>query len=115
MLKRFGRILKENIRSGDLAARLGGDEFALWLEEAEDAGARTKAQELMDSSGRLSERAAAAGIAVTLSIGLAASVPTAGETADQLVARADMAMYQAKHSGKGKYGVADPPAAAADG
>ncbi len=114
VLKRFARILKENSRIGDLAVRLGGDEFALWLEEAEEAGARKKAQALVDSSDQLSERAAAAGIVITLSIGLAATVPTAGETADQLIARADTAMYQAKHSGKGKYCVANPPAPATD-
>ncbi|HET6837930.1 MAG TPA: EAL domain-containing protein [Gemmatimonadales bacterium] len=83
-------------RTADTVARLGGDEFAILIEGA-------------DGSEGLPERLAAAmshpfslsgnQLRVTASIGVASAA--AGESADDLLRNADMAMYAAKRHGKG--------------
>ncbi len=84
-------------RTADTVARLGGDEFAILIEGA-------------DGSEGLPERIAAAmshpfslsgnQLRVTVSIGVASAAP--GESADDLLRNADMAMYSAKRHGKGR-------------
>ena len=106
MLRRFGRILRERSRVGDLAVRLGGDEFALWLEETELDGAKTKAAKLLAAADELSELTNDRAGAVSLSIGIALSNPTAAEPIEALIGRADGAMYQAKRGGKNQMVVA---------
>ena len=101
-LRRFARILSEAVRRpGDFAARYGGEEFALILPDTDGPGALAVAQAIGDSL-------ASSGIAhpggiggrLTTSIGLATVGPEDVESADALVARADMALYQAKKEGR---------------
>lgn len=95
-----GRIL-EHMRTSDLAVRMGGEEFALiWV------GARA------DQAHELSERlriaieseplATDAGpIAITLSLGVAVMRPE-GESLNDLLVRADLALYRAKAAGRNR-------------
>ena len=98
VLRGVGRRLARTIRGGDTVARLGGDEFAVILEEIPSP----------DSSRRAAQRIAAAisrpstiegkTVSVHSSIGIceARGGPI---DADELLRRADVAMYEAKASG----------------
>lgn len=103
VLTQLAVMLKENTRVSDLLVRYGGEEFLVVLP---DTGS-DRAFEVCD---RLRQRVEtypwgdiAAGLAVTLSIGLASAPPYA---VDVLLARADSAMYRAKHLGRNRVALA---------
>ncbi|HEY7698775.1 MAG TPA: diguanylate cyclase, partial [Vicinamibacteria bacterium] len=93
-----GRI-QDNVKDGDVVARLGGDEFGVLLpnvageEEALEAAQRLL--EAMVPPARLGDYE----IVVTASIGVAL-YPDHGETAEEILQRADKAMYRAKLNGR---------------
>jgi diguanylate cyclase (GGDEF)-like protein/PAS domain S-box-containing protein len=95
------RILQEGSRSGDLLARLGGDEFALWIEGLGLRGGRERAGALLAASAALKPLSGDAAHPLGISIGLAVVEPAGGESPEQIVARADEAMYRGKKAGKG--------------
>ena len=93
--------IRRCVRPDDLAARLGGDEFAILLEDAderrgEDVGERIVALlgEAIPIAGRLQW--------VRASIGIACAEAGTARDADDLMRRADVAMYRAKEAGKGQ-------------
>lgn len=75
------------IRDGDLLARQGGDEFALMLPDCSSDGAETLLDRIRQSATGLS-----------VSVGLACM--GADETAQSIMARADVALYEAKGRGR---------------
>jgi diguanylate cyclase (GGDEF)-like protein len=89
------RLTSEVVRQGDVVARLGGDEFALLLPEADEATARALAQRIADAfecALSLDDQT------VDLSAGVGiACWPTHADNADDLLVRAEVAMYAAKH------------------
>lgn len=105
VLRELAALLRSESRAGDLGARLGGDEFGLWLEDTDAAGAAIKAQHLLDALPHLRSAVGlpsdAALEPVGFSIGVAIVDPQIPETLDQTMSRADAAMYQVKHEGKG--------------
>ena len=95
------------LRAGDTAARLGGDEFTLLLEHASEADAVTLAGRVVEalrSPVQLADRS----VVVSGSLGVALSTPSSKERPETLLRRADLAMYQAKAEGKGRWAVFDP-------
>jgi diguanylate cyclase (GGDEF)-like protein/PAS domain S-box-containing protein len=107
------RLLQQNSRSGDLVARLGGDEFALWIEGLNRRTGRERAAALLAAAGVLAQYSGDLAHPLGISIGLALAEPPLRETPEQLVARADAAMYRAKQSGKGTMVEALPAGTAA--
>jgi diguanylate cyclase (GGDEF)-like protein/PAS domain S-box-containing protein len=112
LLQEVALRLKGCIRECDTAARLGGDEFVVMLEglgtDAEAAFAETKLiGERIVSAFRWpyvlqhQEYEGTASIGATMILG-------APETADELLKRADLAMYQAKAKGRNKLCFFDP-------
>lgn len=98
VLASIAGCLRETLRTADLVARYGGEEFSIILPETSLAEA-TRAAE------RLGERIRGErfgnprnAIRVTVSVGVATVRP--GEASDQLVYRADAALYEAKHGGR---------------
>jgi diguanylate cyclase (GGDEF)-like protein len=89
------------IRPGDTAARLGGDEFAILLEDVDAyPAARLVANRLLDSLAApitLADGSPTVGA----SVGVALS-GVGGETVDDLLRNADIAMYAAKAAGRGR-------------
>ncbi len=82
-----------------LVARLGGDEFAVLLPHTHEAAAEQLADRLVDSLSR--PYAAARHVPVTASVGLA--VTTGQPDPGELLRGADLAMYDAKTSGRGRW------------
>ncbi|HEX7063177.1 MAG TPA: EAL domain-containing protein [Woeseiaceae bacterium] len=102
LLRRVGERLTRNLRIGDLAGRWGGDEFVVCLEDfGASENAAAAAQKLVLA---LSERydLRASEVYATPSIGIAL-YPDAGGNPEQLVKAADLAMYQAKKRGGGRF------------
>jgi diguanylate cyclase (GGDEF)-like protein/PAS domain S-box-containing protein len=108
VLRRIADRIRRSIRAGDLVARLGGDEFAVWLDEADADGVRKKGLELLKMKADLAEFSGTPDRPLGFSIGAAIVDPVSTESVDELIERADSAMYAAKHGGKGRLFVSDP-------
>lgn len=98
-LQLFARLLTETCRNGDLIARLGGEEFGvLLMHNAAAAGVafdRRLRSRLKDAS------AAELGFVLDYSAGIASLQPGESSLA-ALMARADVALYEAKAAGRGR-------------
>ena len=102
LLAGIAKRLTGNLRIGDMSARWGGDEFVVCLEDfGESRNAAAAAQKLVLV---LSEKYDIDGseVYVTPSIGIAVC-PQSGDEPEQLVKAADLAMYQAKRRGGGRF------------
>ena len=97
-------LLRDTVRPSDLVARLGGDEFAIWMDGADDLTAAERAEHLTIATPRLlRELATGLPIALGMSIGIATRWPSAREGMEEILQRADQAMYQAKRAGRGQW------------
>jgi diguanylate cyclase (GGDEF)-like protein len=106
LLVEAARRLAACVRDSDLIARLGGDEFAVLIESTDDVG---EVLAMADRIVNAIARPFALGgkeVFVSASIGIARTGH--GETADELVRNADVAMYIAKTRGKGRYVLFEP-------
>lgn len=108
VLQRIGSLLADQTRPGDTVARLGGDEFAILLAAGTDAAGAVGAAEVIRKAVAVPLQIGAVEIGVAVSIGIA-MCPTDAVTRDELLRKADSAMYRAKHAGTG-YAVYDPNA-----
>ena len=95
-LARIARVLESCSRRVDLAARYGGEEFVLVLVGTGPAGARTVAERVR---AEVAASSLAAGQQLTVSIGVV-SYPGDGGGKDELLDKADWAMYAAKRGGR---------------
>ncbi len=102
------RLLRAQTRGGDLLARLGGDEFALWIDGLGARAGNERAAALLQAAGALRALSGDAQHPLGISIGLAVAEPGSGEGPEQLIARADAAMYRAKAMGKAGIAIAPP-------
>jgi diguanylate cyclase len=101
----IGDILRERLRTSDVNARLGGDEFALILRRTNLAQAEVVAaaiHELLCEG--LSELVGEPLAPVTVSVGLATIEGDRSINADEVLTRADRAMYEAKRAGGNRVG-----------
>ncbi len=101
-------ILLKHTRPIDLLARLGGDEFAVWLEGADERIAVGRCQQMLDASKALAHFSGTPDLPLTMSLGVAVHDPATPETLNDLLARADEAMYAVKRDGKCDFRLAGP-------
>ena len=99
-----GAIARSCRRATDLAARYGGEEFALLLPSTHAEGAL----QVIESARRelallaMPHEASATAPVVTFSAGVAVYAPERDKNAADLIARADEALYRAKHLGRNR-------------
>lgn len=102
-LKSIGTIMKNKFRNTDLLAKYGGDEFVIILPQTDKVGAYLAAERLRESV----EKQVFPGAEtqplkkLTISIGLA-SYPEHGLSDEEILNRADKALYFAKESGRNR-------------
>ena len=104
-LRAVAKVLRGAMgRSYDLVARYGGEEFVCLLPECTLEGASAKAQALCQAvrALQLPHGGSKVGQHVTISVGVAALVPGAEQTSDQLLALADARLYCAKEAGRNR-------------
>ncbi len=109
VLTAVGRVLKESCRGTDVVARYGGEEFAVLLPNTPQAKADEIARRLLRRLGNnifvFNERTHR----VTASIGVATLAKSSAIAVDQLIYRADQALYRAKREGKNRVVSAERP------
>ncbi|MBT9569156.1 MAG: diguanylate cyclase [Thiobacillus sp.] len=102
LLKMVADRLVAAVREEDTVARMGGDEFVIGLWEIRDADGViklvTKVIQALSHPYWLEDR----DVSVTVSVGVG-MYPLHGEEAEALMKSADLALYEAKHSGKNSY------------
>lgn len=91
-------------RSVDLVARYGGEELAVLLPDTDLAGAEFVGRKIVEAVASLElehERSRAAKH-LTVSVGAASMIPLEGQGSAILIAKADAALYLAKHNGRNR-------------
>jgi diguanylate cyclase (GGDEF)-like protein/PAS domain S-box-containing protein len=106
-LKMVANVLMGTIRSTDLLCRIGGDEFTLLLPHADMAGVEHIANKINSVLKAQSFTCNGKTYAASASIGVAV-FPIHGVTVNELMANADLAMYQAKELGRGQHHLFNP-------
>jgi diguanylate cyclase (GGDEF)-like protein/PAS domain S-box-containing protein len=105
VLKGVAGLLRERLRHTDVVARIGGDEFAVLLPQADADHAQSVADELVKGLGRQVAVLADHSIRITASIGLTLFD---GLTDIEVLAYADLAMYEAKETGRNRFAMYRP-------
>ncbi|MDN3923138.1 GGDEF domain-containing protein [Roseateles violae] len=96
-LLEVAEVIRAQMRRSDLAGRLGGEEFILLLSHCELELSERFAERMRSELEQLPPRAQ--GLALTASFGVA-GFPGHGASLDELISRADKAMYRAKTAGR---------------
>jgi diguanylate cyclase len=104
VLKAFASIAQKVVREGDFVARIGGEEFVLVLSDATLADAVQVSNRLRRQTQLMLIDPKAPDFTVTVSVGVAAY--RVRESVEQLMSRADTAMYAAKTQGRNRVVVA---------
>ncbi len=114
VLREFAERIKRNVRGIDLPARFGGEEFVVVMPDTDVMKATRVAERLRTSIEEQPFSVSAADVGelnVTCSIGVSATRPE--DTVDDLVRRADEALYEAKGGGRNRVCVAESDQVAA--
>lgn len=98
------------LRQSDVIGRYGGEEFVVILSGADAAAARPIAERILERVATVRVEGFGQPIGLTCSIGVAAS-DTLGVWGEQLINRADAAVYDAKRLGRNQVQMANPTAA----
>lgn len=103
VLRFVAATLKRCVKGKDMAARFGGEEFAVILPQTDQNGAYTVAEQIRKevSSGKLKDKASGGAYGrITISIGVAQFY--ASDLSNDLIRRADRALYLAKERGRNR-------------
>jgi diguanylate cyclase (GGDEF)-like protein len=106
VLLSFSQRLRACVRETDLVARLGGDEFVIVMEGFDAlGGAQSVAAKIIESmrTPMLIE-----GALRTISTSVGIAISTAYDDVDAVLRKADLALYEAKHAGRGGFALAGP-------
>lgn len=102
VLVQFADVLKRNTRAEDIACRYGGEEFTVILLETDADTARKRAEQIRIATAQMTlEHRQQPLDRITVSIGIAL-FPQDARSSDDLLRRADSALYRAKHAGRNR-------------
>jgi diguanylate cyclase (GGDEF)-like protein len=93
LLNQLCKLFQDSVRQGDIVFRYGGEEFLIFLEH-------TSKQVAYSVSERI-RQAVQAQMPVTVSIGIS-TFPDDGQDTDELINKADVALYKAKEQGRNR-------------
>ncbi len=99
-LQRFASLATGVLRSSDLVGRLGGEEFAMVMGRTTLETATEVAERLRTAVAETDE-SFPTGLSMTVSMGMTGCRP--GDTASEMLKRADLALYRAKESGRNRH------------
>lgn len=110
-LRRVSAALRESLnREGDTACRYGGEEFAIILVNTHQEGAEQVAARIHAAVSSLDIKHPSSPLGrLTLSIGITVVDPVINEQPGELLAQADQALYRAKHEGRNRTCLWQPP------
>jgi diguanylate cyclase (GGDEF)-like protein len=101
MLKQLGKLLTSQVRAGDIACRYGGEEFVVVMPKASLVVGQQRADEWRVKFGNHQLLHEGIIINATLSAGVAV-FPLHGSTSEEIIRKADQAMYAAKAAGRNR-------------
>ncbi|NGE62145.1 GGDEF domain-containing protein, partial [Enterobacter hormaechei] len=101
VLAEVADMLRQAVRSRDAVIRWGGEEFMIVLNECSQTDAVDLAKRILDRVNAYEDEEIPT---LTLSLGLATLAPN--EAIDELIARADSALYEAKRTGRNRLSIA---------
>ncbi len=99
VLREIAMIIKESVREIDIVGRFGGEEFCVVLPDTDLDGAWVVAERIRRSAEKKLIKAYDNALRITLSVGLAI-YPTDGNVPDEIIDKADWALYRAKSQGR---------------
>ena len=103
VLRAFAVQLKNLVRASDIASRWGGEEFVIVLRDASLDAARVLGEKIRTQTQASTIEYERSRLVITVSIGIACLQP--GETLEELLGRADQALYTAKHTGRNRISI----------
>lgn len=109
VLREISNIVRQNIREIDIPGRYGGEEFFIILPDTDRDGALYAAERIRKATEETLIKAYDATIKATVSVGIA-TYPQDGTTAEELIDKADWALYRSKKLGRNRvssFGVYD--------
>lgn len=102
----IAKKIQDLFRATDIVGRIGGDEFMVFMKHTDYYQAKLKAESICKNVRQTYHGGGQEEVEVSCSVGVAI-VGTVKESYSSLFAKADMAMYQAKESGKNQYRIAE--------
>jgi diguanylate cyclase (GGDEF)-like protein len=102
VLKAFSGILKTHTRQSDICARLGGEEFLVMMTHSDRGGTKTAVDRIRKQFEKTTLTLGSYTVTATASFGIAGFRGTNPPDWNALVARADTALYAAKHKGRNR-------------
>jgi diguanylate cyclase (GGDEF)-like protein len=108
VLRKVGEILTETFRGTDLAARYGGEEFVVLLPHTSEEDAWKLAERIRESIQGSVFSFEGKQFSVTASIGVASVEAGALTKDDDLIIKADKALYKAKNNGRNMVVISRP-------
>ena len=103
VLRSFGKILRHSIGTDDIAGRFGGDEFFLFFKKKDITDALMSVERVMEQTRAMRAPDGRQPFSCSVGIAIRRATDDTMESYDQLLARADRALYDVKRSGKNNY------------
>jgi len=100
VLRDLAKTLLRSLREVDVVARVGGEEFAVLLPGTNIEMARPLAERLIEQVRQMTFESSGTTFGMTVSIGVASCRSSGANTFDALLKAADVALYEAKQSGR---------------
>ena len=101
LIQTVSTVLKACIRSNDVLARYGGDEFIILLSDGNKNAASATAERIRTAIANTAFDRNGVRISTTASVGIA-SFPTDVSSVDEIVEKADIALYRSKQAGRNR-------------